>query len=196
MDTGARDSLADVISKSLTKLATQPEGKVIFLFGWSIENPKRLDTCYFPTWGMENWKCAISLTLFAFQEVALDDTLLAWPGTFEQWIGGRQHPFIEQLLDLLEYFPDLCQKLELFAYLSYILHTKLCGAPICCWILCVHPFPMKSVIPSFEASTFIHYSVAPFWAQICLNNHPVITVSQPPSHNTFASTETTFAFLL
>ena len=33
MDTGARDSLADVISKSLTKLATQPEGKVIFLFG-------------------------------------------------------------------------------------------------------------------------------------------------------------------
>ena len=29
MDTGARDSLADVISKSLVKLATQPEGKVI-----------------------------------------------------------------------------------------------------------------------------------------------------------------------
>ena len=30
MDTGARDSLADVISRSLTKLATQPEGKVTF----------------------------------------------------------------------------------------------------------------------------------------------------------------------
>ena len=30
MDAGARDSLADVISKSLVKLATQPEGKVIF----------------------------------------------------------------------------------------------------------------------------------------------------------------------
>ena len=29
MDAGARDSLADVISKSLVKLATQPEGKVI-----------------------------------------------------------------------------------------------------------------------------------------------------------------------
>ena len=28
MDAGARDSLADVISKSLVKLATQPEGKV------------------------------------------------------------------------------------------------------------------------------------------------------------------------
>merc|ERR1712156_112825 len=31
MDTGARDSLADVISRSLTKLATQPEGKEMAL---------------------------------------------------------------------------------------------------------------------------------------------------------------------
>ena len=31
MDAGARDSLADVISKSLVKLATQPEGKVIIV---------------------------------------------------------------------------------------------------------------------------------------------------------------------
>ena len=58
MDTGARDSLADVISRSLTKLATQPEGKVTFKMNRQFQIPS-------------------SMMSTLLQEMALDDTLLA-----------------------------------------------------------------------------------------------------------------------
>ena len=58
MDTGARDSLADVISRSLTKLATQPEGKVTFQMNRQSQIPTPMMSIH-------------------LQEMALDDTLLA-----------------------------------------------------------------------------------------------------------------------
>ena len=145
MDAGARDSLADVISKSLVKLATQPEGKVIFQL-------------YFP------------VIILLIQEVALDDTLLAWPGTFEQWMRRLEYSSIDQLL---EYSPDIQPVLELFEHFSYFLQKKLCNPPIsmCRRLLCVHPFLRLS------ASKYrIQNSLVVLQTQICFN-HPVITVS-------------------
>ena len=152
MDTGARDSLADVISKSLVKLATQPEGKVILKWTTSAQNPYLQ---LFPS----TLVLISPIKFLPFQEVALDDTLLAWPGTFEQWMRGLEYSSIGQLLDLSEYSPYIQRVSELFQYLSHFLQTKLCNPPssMCCRLLCVHPLSMPPVKMGFKASIFIHW---------------------------------------
>ena len=119
------------------------------------------------------------LKFLPFQEVALDDTLLAWPGTFEQWMRGLELSSIDQLLNLFKYSPDTQHVLGLSEYLSYFLHTKLCSHPfsMCCRLLCVHPFSRPYVIMGIKASIFIHNSLVEFQTQTCFNHPPVTTVS-------------------
>ena len=93
---------------------------------------------------------------------------------------GLEFSSIHQLLDNFENPPDIQLVLELFEYLSFFLHTKLCSPPIsmCCRLLCVHPFLRPIVIMSFKSSIFIHISLVELhYTQICFNHPPVTTVA-------------------
>merc|ERR1719285_580569 len=117
---------------------------------------------------------------------------------------GLELSSIDQLLDLFKYSPDVQCLSELFEYLSFFLHTKLCSPPfsMCCRLLCVHPFSRPLVIMGLKASIFIHISLVEFQTQTCFNHPPVTTVShdsvpaEVPADSDYLSLSRYLSFLI
>ena len=87
-----------------------------------------------PLFGSNMIRVLSPMKFLPFQEVALDDTLLAWPGPFDQWMRGllQYSSKFNQLLD--EYSTYIQLVLELFQYVFHLLQTKFCNSlsPMCC----------------------------------------------------------------